>query len=383
MVSGEIQYYITACGFGDIFFPSNASIKDAQANEWQDDTAKWAIENGFLTTEDLICVLAYDEAYTQLLPGLWTKFQIDIAGHKCPDPSSYDSRIDIWTLLLWRWTRNAVFDIDQKNQLSHNLPKKIRDCKELEHEIRDSGVRIYLDDLKKHFSELAKIPLPAILFPGLEKEAERQEREQSIESTKVPRSENSFIKDGSAYVIKYGGRRLVGLKGIGYDYIHALVSRPYRNLSAGELYRTTRAIPKTDAANNAERFDAGLKKCVSVQHSTDEKTIKQISERYREIKHEIATAEREGDILVLKELKIEKEGIEKYLRETVNPHNRIRPVRDQTTRRQESIAKAINRAITNLEKLDDIIGAHFKSTLRPVTPPFCYRPDQEIHWETV
>jgi hypothetical protein len=209
------------------------------------------------------------------------------------------------------------------------------------------------------------------------------EKEQTIESKRVPQPTHSFIKAGEAYVIEYEGRRLVGLKGVGFDYIHTLISYPHHNLSASELYRRTRPTPSIDTVSKAACSDASLHKGVSMQQSTDEKTLKQISERHREIKQEIATAEREGDSLVFNELKTEKEGIEKYLRETVSPHKRIRAIRDDDTKLQDSITKAINRAIKKLEGQNDIIGAHFVKALRPVTPPFCYRPDQKFHWKTV
>ena len=89
---------------------------------------------------------------------------MDLEGDECPDQSTYGSRIDIWTSLLWRWTHNEILGVNLKNQRLYGTQGRIREDRVLYYEVRDSGVHIQLDELKRHFSELVGVPVPELLF---------------------------------------------------------------------------------------------------------------------------------------------------------------------------------------------------------------------------
>jgi len=149
----------------EFFLPNEKMLSQSQSTAWKNDIARWAKSNRFITGAELICLLAYDESYAPLLPGIWKDFQMDIDGYDCPDPSSFDSRVDIWAGLFQRWTHHEILGVNSRNRHELGIETKIREDRELKYEIRDNGIRINLDELERHLSELVRIPHPTSLFP--------------------------------------------------------------------------------------------------------------------------------------------------------------------------------------------------------------------------
>jgi hypothetical protein len=183
---------IAFCGKG--FLPPQSLIHKAENNEWQANRAKWARWNGFIAGPKLVCILAYDETYIEILPKLWENFQMNInwkdsqmniRNDECPDPSEFDSRINIWTALLHRWTQNEILGINRENQRYFGVQEDIRKDDKLKPEDSESNdIYIKMDELDRHFSELVKAPLPKLFSRKTEQPEAKDNAEANCTETK-------------------------------------------------------------------------------------------------------------------------------------------------------------------------------------------------------
>ena len=207
-----------------------------------------ALSNRFIGLGDVVYLLAADEQYQGLLPGLWEKYQCDIRGPKCPDIFSAISRVAVWQALLFRWAHGMVGGIRGGLRPIPYLPLHCFDEKTGRYEKKDSKdfierrdkgpEYISLEDLGKYLTDVVRVPLPHILFPGDSEplnralsenvnnrlqaiEVEKEKREEAKISAAPPTSRNEdFIKglrisveNDQEIVIQQPGKRKIL-----YDY---------------------------------------------------------------------------------------------------------------------------------------------------------------------
>ena len=109
----------TIAFYADGFLPDTKLIHESRNEKWQQTKAEWAINNGAIRATYLVCLLASDKSYIPALSNYWIKFQMNIAGDHCPDPSTFDSRVNLWSALFQRWTHGDVLGITQSNLPEH------------------------------------------------------------------------------------------------------------------------------------------------------------------------------------------------------------------------------------------------------------------------
>jgi len=130
--------------------------------------------NKGIEVHELVCVLAVDEKYTSLLPGIWQKFQLDFDGDNISDIDFPSDRVDIWSAILHRWTHNEVFGIKAQRggpKKWDPLPLYNQDLSPYDFKDGADCAVIKLDDLHEWFTKKYKIPLPTKLFPDSKSEA--------------------------------------------------------------------------------------------------------------------------------------------------------------------------------------------------------------------
>jgi len=139
--------------FYDDYLPGKGLITESLTDKWEKLIPRWAITNGYIEAKKLTCLLAKDEDYIPLLPGLWEDFQMGISGDPCPHPGGFDSRIDAWAGLLYRWVNDEAFGL------------KVQELKKIEIVGDGEDIKIPLKEIKRYFIELSQVPLPESLFP--------------------------------------------------------------------------------------------------------------------------------------------------------------------------------------------------------------------------
>jgi hypothetical protein len=151
------------------------------------DTAR---RDGFITINDLVCVLSSDHSYTDRLPECWHEFQLNIRISFPNDISTSESRVRVWIGLFKRWTIKTVACSTGGLNVIRGLPGYIYDTQKDEL-VKVKGSEcdpdyVKLDELKSYFTDYLKLPLPILLFPT--------DKEQSKKSTARP-SKNQLLKD--------------------------------------------------------------------------------------------------------------------------------------------------------------------------------------------
>jgi hypothetical protein len=141
--------------------PSNDLIAKSQNEAWIAKKADHAKKDGSIRTNYLVCMMANDKEYVPLLYNYWTKFQINKNAGKCPDPSSFNERINIWAALFQRWTYNEAIGISPlKEDYEFDI---ISDPLALDETTSDIKT-IKLNHLEQFFVRW-NILLPTCLFP--------------------------------------------------------------------------------------------------------------------------------------------------------------------------------------------------------------------------
>ncbi len=157
----------------DGFLPDSKLIAASQLEQWQFSKTEWAIKNGFAKDSNLVCMMAYDQSYIPHLPEYWTQFQMDIAGDSCPDPSTFDSRVNIWTALFQRWIGGDVLGVDNSNLPTINCddfeiinPLECEKKTFMNSNEETISFRFINLDKFRHFLNKWEISLPCRLFPS-------------------------------------------------------------------------------------------------------------------------------------------------------------------------------------------------------------------------
>ena len=174
------------------------SIKDSVGKLAED-----AKCNGFVDPLQLSQILADDNQYTDHLPRIWKKFQFDIRLGAEPDISTWNSRAGVWFNLLTRMTTGRVAAVrsnwDIKKRLSlYCYNDEAGELEEKNDQV--NGQYAKLEDLKRYFAEIVKIPRPRLLFS---KEKKTTPDNQSKETQND--QQYSFFLNGDYWKVKFNG----------------------------------------------------------------------------------------------------------------------------------------------------------------------------------
>lgn len=194
----------------------------------------------------------------------------------------------------------------------------------------------------------------------------------------------SFVKEGPIWNLTDAGKKTPGLSHKGFAVMHYLVSNQRKTFTADELRQefNPSGADRVKAASldteYEETYETGDIDCDAI---LDEKTMKQIRARHRELKAELQKAEKYNDLGKKAKLQEEIDGIEELALSKEGLHHRSRRFTNEDTRSQNRYAKQIQRALKELKSYDEAAYKHFHDSLKPINSfTFRYNPVDEIDW---
>ena len=147
-------------------------VDNGYSDEPIEEIADDAKSYGYIALDELVLVMANEEKYNDLIPGLWTKYQCDKRDSKKPKIHTFKEKFFVWEKLLYRWAYGRVAGttggIEEKPPYIplHSFNKTQGGLEKYNRGAEKSGVaQVKLNDLEKYFTKKIKIPLPDLLFP--------------------------------------------------------------------------------------------------------------------------------------------------------------------------------------------------------------------------
>jgi len=198
-----------------------------------------------------------------------------------------------------------------------------------------------------------------------------------------PSSTNVFRKKGDFWEMHHEGVQGPPLKNLrGYEYIRrALQGEEFKNPL--DLYYAVKGAPEVSQGHREESLSVstGYERLQQTENESKLKSDMASKKRLLELTKEREEADRDNDkarlILIDKEL----EQINQELK--LNTVSRKRKQWDpQNEKARKSISNAIRRAITEIEKHNNVLAEHLKAHLTPVRFPYQYTADPSKTWET-
>jgi hypothetical protein len=371
--------------------------------EWQEATAAKSRHRGWIYLDELPFLLADDPNYDDLIPELWTRYQLDLRGPKTPGYDTPGKRIEIWTKLLGRWAFGRV-GADQRTETEGYTKLEDIPYIDLHHydvingkleRVRDrSGIHgvnyiVKLKDLRKYLIEYLEIPIPEALYPEeqVEREEERPRFPQEISPPlSSPAIHHHYVLSysGTYWKLTWNGEDIVS-KHSGWEYIHYLMLHPKRKFSNTELYN--KVHPEIPAEGQAKIQGAEDYECYSTgdfldlagrQEMLDPRALLAIKKRLATLTASIDQAKTDGQHYEAAQMLEEEEKLEEILVECQRA-GKLKDFHNVQERLYFKIGKAIDRAIKDLPSAPH---QHFQQALKPVfSHTKCYSPHEELPWK--
>ena len=227
------------------------------------------------------------------------------------------------------------------------------------------------DDLKRYFREFGLNLSP---FPSWQVDV------SEFEGQATPG--NRFALEGEFYSVTFDGRRFTIKKTVGMQYIVTLLSAPGKDFSACDLFQDAGRAPlPRQSATGGDTMDAGLRlDCMVQDPIVDGEAIRNIKKRISELVQEIEEAEANSNMERALLLRAKKESIEEQVYKATRPGGGAKAFRNDQARMIASVSKAISRGIDRIGSHDPDLAEHLRQSIKPVSPPYAYRPGKEISW---
>lgn len=227
---------------------------------------------------------------------------------------------------------------------------------------------------------------------SISKDKSEHELKNDVYDSHHPRSQDSsryiFQQTGPTWKIVYQGREIAGLKGAGFAPLGFLIFHPRKDYHTDALYaeiygenvQVIEGGPKIEFPE-PEADNKVVREAMGVDHVVDEKTIKNIKLKVKDLKAEIAEAEANHDLLKQEALSSEYDELIKYSKQYLGHGRKKRQFRSDTVRKKDAITKSLERAINKIEESDELAGKHFRAAFQPLNSfTLSYRPDRDVKW---
>lgn len=198
---------------------------------------------------------------------------------------------------------------------------------------------------------------------------------EGVQLTPVPmesgmqKPENVFVvPDAACLRLEFKGRQAGIQKTLGAQYLEELLLHPGQKIDAEELFHRFHERSGGQQylyfadENSLERegLCGGGGRGIPM---TDEKTLRAVWKRLRELGSELGEKLDANDISGLDELYQEQDKLEVYLSEVLKPGGKIRNFRGEERRLKESVSRSLRRAIKRFSSLDPELGAYLQKTV--------------------
>jgi hypothetical protein len=203
---------------------------------------------------------------------------------------------------------------------------------------------------------LAANSLPLLMY--------EQGKQGVVQSGIEPR----MLRKGDGWLIQFEGDDTYVKESIGVSYISYLLESPKLAFTAYELIDLREGRPPSRV---------GLPQ---VHGGIDEKTVRSLQHRLREISEDILEAETFDHTLEVERLTREKEKIENYLRQERGLGGREKEDPDRKKARN-SVSRAITRALDGICKESEKLGEHLKERID--TGFYCQYRGEKLVWTVV
>ncbi len=185
----------------------------------------------------------------------------------------------------------------------------------------------------------------------------------------MQKPENVFVvPDAACLRLEFKGRQAGIQKTLGAQYLEELLLHPGQKINAEELFHRFHERSGGQQylyfadENSLERegLCGGGGRGIPM---TDEKTLRAVWKRLRELGSELLEKTEACDLSGREELFWEKEKLEEYLLEVLNPLGKIRNFGGEERRLKESVSRSLRRAIKRFSSLDPELGAYLQKTV--------------------
>ena len=286
-------------------------------------------------------------------------------------------------------TIKEVLELHSKNHgaefLTKNYPNFINDYYKLLNTACCSFREV--DDLRRRYLGLA-----------LEAMREDVMLEETARIEALNARQYAFFQEGDTWTIIFNGGTIRGLRTKGVRHLYYLAQRPFTYVKTIDLVALYGVNPDSiQGGNNLEKeppqdespeiYGQTGKKTASVNDKTDEEAIENYRRQLEEIRWERADAERDNDLLRIKNLNNEVIEINEKI-QSVNKKRESSQFKDETFKIKDAVARAIRRAIKEIrgKKPDQTpfrheVADHFQEALKPINSfDQRYRPINKVDW---
>lgn len=182
-------------------------------------------------------------------------------------------------------------------------------------------------------------------------------------------------------ILHCGPRQHTFKRSKGWDYLLQVLSQPGQELSATQLITQGNIIPahygylsqlsEADlVSDNIHPFE--LEQPIQL---CDRKTVGQVCARMKVLIQKEAELMEYCDLAALDEVRTEKEQLEQYLCEVLNPQGRIRHCRDKASRDIQSVNRALRRVLQEIRTVEPDLGDYLRGCVK-IWGWVCYHPGE-------
>jgi len=177
-----------------------------------------------------------------------------------------------------------------------------------------------------------------------------------------------FRKLGQGWLVRFGGEEMVLKIGKGPLYIALLLSKPDEQIFASDL------LAIGEGKDPETVFRGGNAGTMS-----DQETLQALNKKSRTLEEELAQARRDGDSAVEQEILDEMRELAEYTQKVTDGRGKLRNLDDDSDNHRQSVFRAIDRTISEIEKKMPLCAAHFRQTIRTGMMIY-YESRKEIPW---
>lgn len=217
----------------------------------------------------------------------------------------------------------------------------------------------------------AHIPLDRITITNILSSEYSNTQEENVEQATQtsPLNEVRITDRGNAVVLMCNDRQHTFSPNRGWEYLLCLLSQPGQEFRVAQLmaqgtpipaqYRALAQLPESYLEQQQIRqFDSD-----TLLPLSDPQTIKQICARMNYLIQKEAQLMEYCDYAALDDIRDEKERLQRYLSEVLNPQGRIRISRDRASRDVRSVHRALLRVMQAIAEVEPELGAYLRRSV--------------------